>query len=161
MPADQNGVISPNDIQHDYLSLDNHANVCIFNNESILENIKEIKRAQPVNGLGGNIKLYKRFGNHPIFGNVMIDPDNKFNIVSLHQLLKKGYRYRTDKDNTYTFIVNKTDDIILTFTRDTKGGFYKLPISEVRSPSKPISLSLSAFPSSLLEVERERSVLAV
>eukprot|EP00597_Dinobryon_sp_UTEXLB2267_P013172 CAMPEP_0170111118 /NCGR_PEP_ID=MMETSP0020_2-20130122/8288_1 /TAXON_ID=98059 /ORGANISM="Dinobryon sp., Strain UTEXLB2267" /LENGTH=230 /DNA_ID=CAMNT_0010336593 /DNA_START=830 /DNA_END=1519 /DNA_ORIENTATION=- len=55
-------------------SLDNHANVCIFANPFLLENLRDLKRV----------------GDHPIFKTVFVDPRNKYNLVGEPIIRKHG-----------------------------------------------------------------------
>mmetsp|Transcript_24144 Transcript_24144/g.34601 ORF Transcript_24144/g.34601 Transcript_24144/m.34601 type:complete len:140 (-) Transcript_24144:406-825(-) len=98
-------------------SLDNHANVCIFANPFLLENLRDLKRV----------------GDHPIFKTVFVDPRNKYNLVGEPIIRKHGMQINRGKDDLYKDLVRKSDGkIVMRFHLDHRDGFYKAPFSNAK-----------------------------
>ena len=62
-------------------------------------------------------------GDHPVFGEVIYSPENKFNIVGQPCLREKGYLLHLSQDNKYYFVVNKEGKVIAICDLDESDGF--------------------------------------
>jgi hypothetical protein len=107
------------------LSLDNHANIHIWVSSEYLTNVHKV-RPVTVGGVGGLCKRLDTVGEHPLFGEVFIDKDNCYNIISSDLVRQHaGYYRRTSADNETEYLYNKSLRSVFTFIRDPKDGFYK------------------------------------
>ena len=134
-------------------SLDGHANVCIFNNASVLSNLRQLKIPKRVKGVGGTVRVYDTVGDHPILGEVIYDPENDYNLVSQHVLRKRGYLIRLSRDNNVSDVVDsKNENLVMHFRYDSNDGFYKCPM-HISSQEE----SLVANPNSLIKPVHNRA----
>ena len=137
----------------DCYSLDGHANICIFNNAKVLTNLREIKIPKRVKGIGGTVQHYNTIGNHPIFGEVIYDPNNEYNLVGQPVLRKLGLLIRISADNSFIDVVDgKTENLVMHFRLDESDGFYKSPMF----PSTP-EKTFVASPHSLIKPVHNRA----
>jgi len=114
-------------------SLDNHANVCIFANPFLLENLRDLEEPKVIEGLCGMKANIKRVGDHPIFKTVFVDPRNKYNLVGEPIIRKHGMQINRGKDDLYKDLVRKSDGkIVMRFHLDHRDGFYKAPFSNAK-----------------------------
>ena len=56
------------------VNIDDHANVHLFCNKSLLTNIRKLDNPIKVNGMGGLHKNIEYMGTHPLLGDVLYDP---------------------------------------------------------------------------------------
>ena len=117
-------------------SLDDHANVCIFRNSALLSNVRTVAKPFSVEGIGGTCIEYYMVGDHPVFGEMIYSPENKYNIVRQPCLREKGYLLRLSQDNKYYFDIAKV-------YLEQSDGFYKAPFDR---PQPSIELPASAEP---------------
>ena len=114
------------------MSLDGHANICVFNNKSQLQNVRKLSQPYIIEGLHGSKFSYQYVGDHPLLGEVIYDESNKYNIVSQAVLRKNGYLVSISEDNDYIDVVKSGAKIpIMRFYLDNRDGFYKCPFSSV------------------------------
>ena len=107
------------------LNLDSHANIHVFKNPALLENIRPAPKPIRVRGVGG-IVTYKLIGDHKIFGEVIFDKNNEFNILSQTLAREKGYLVTISSDNNTIYLINKNyNNHTLIFKLDVRDGFYK------------------------------------
>jgi hypothetical protein len=114
----------------EYLNLDSHANINVFMNESLLSNIKKVQPIK-VKGFGGMYKYLDTVGDHPLLGEVFLEKDNDFNIISVTAMrVEHGYFRRISKDNLKEYLYNDDLQSIFTFDLDPADGFYKISVKE-------------------------------
>jgi len=82
-----------------YYTLDNHADICIFCNASLLTNIRPAEHR--VSGISDTRVSFDQVGDHPYYGTIIYAPKNKYNLIAMRVIKDNGHRYITDKDNTY------------------------------------------------------------
>ena len=121
-------------LQHEknqnYMNLDGHSNLHVFSNEKLCTNIRKVRPIK-VKGFGGFIKTLDTVGDHPLLGEVFIDKDNGYNIISCDLArTESGYFRRTSKDNLKEFLYNEDLKSVFTFDRDPVDGFYKISVKE-------------------------------
>ena len=108
-----------------YYTLDNHADICIFCNASLLTNIRPSERR--VSGISDTRVSFDQVGDHPYCGTVIYAPKNKYNhLIAMGVIKDNGHRYITDKDNTFIAIVDQDDRLLLKFDYDPSDKFYKV-----------------------------------
>ena len=113
-----------------YLNLDGHSNIHVFSNEKLTTNIRKVRPIK-VKGFGGFIKTLDTVGDHPLLGEVFIDKENGYNIVSCDLArTESGYFRRTSKDNLKEFLYNEDLKSVFTFDRDPVDGFYKCSVRD-------------------------------
>jgi hypothetical protein len=90
-----------------------------------------------VKGFGGFTKHLDTAGDHPLLGEVLIDPENEYNIVS-YDLLREcgGYLRSISEDNKKEYLYNKEINSVLTFERDPFDGFYKMSMKDLNKEMK-------------------------
>ena len=114
----------------EYLNLDSHANINVFMNESLLTNIRKVQPIK-VKGFGGFYKHLDTVGDHPLLGEVFLEKDNDFNIISITSMREEhGYLRRISQDNLKEFLYNDDLQSIFTFNLDPADGFYKISVKE-------------------------------
>ena len=133
------------------MSLDGHANICVFNNKTQLKNIRRLSEPYTIEGLHGTKFSYQFVGDHDILGEVIYDEANKYNIVSQSVLRKQGYLVRISEDNDYIDVVQSgATKPVMRFYLDHRDGFYKCPFNSV-------SAVKSVYNNILIKPEKERS----
>ena len=114
----------------EYINLDDHANIHVFMNESLLINVRKVQPIK-VKGFGGFYKYLDTVGDHPLLGEVFLDKDNDFNIVSITLMREQqGYFRRLSKDNLKKYLYNDDLQSVFTFELDPADGFYKILVKE-------------------------------
>ena len=112
------------------LNLDGHANIHVFSNEKLVTNIHKVRPIK-VKGFGGFIKKLDTVGDHPLLGEVFIDKENGYNIVSCDLARTEcGYFRRISKDNLKEYLYNEDLKSVFTFDRDPVDGFYKCSVRD-------------------------------
>jgi hypothetical protein len=112
------------------LNLDSHANINVFMNESLLTNIRKVKPIK-VKGFGGMYKYLDTVGDHPLLGEVFLEKDNDFNIISITSMREEhGYFRRISKDNLKEYLYNDDLQSVFTFDLDPADGFYKISLED-------------------------------
>jgi hypothetical protein len=96
-----------------YYTLDNHADICIFCNASLLTNIRPAEHR--VSGISDTRVSFDQVGDHPYCGTVIYAPKNKYNLIAMRIIKDNWHRYITDKDNTFIAIVDQDDRLLLKF----------------------------------------------
>ena len=114
----------------EYLNGDDHANIHVFMNKKLLTNIRKVVPIK-VKGFGGYYKYLDTVGDHPMLGEVFLDENNDFNIVSITALrVEHGYFRQFSKDNLKQYLQNEEIRSVFTFELDPADGFYKILVSE-------------------------------
>ena len=114
----------------EYLNGDDHANIHVFMNKRLLTNIRKVVPIK-VKGFGGFYKHLDTVGDHPLLGEVFLDEDNDFNIVSITALrTEHGYFRQFSEDNLKQYLSNDEIRSVFTFELDPADGFYKISIKE-------------------------------
>ncbi len=140
-----------------YYTLDNHADICIFCNASLLTKIRPAEHR--VSGISDTRISFDQVGDHPYCGTVIYAPKNKYNLIAMRVIKDNVHRYITDKDNTFIAIMDQNDRLLLKFNYD--------PLDKVRAEhafdfldpakaSKQSSESMVALPNALID-EAERT----
>ena len=112
-------------------NLDNHANIHVWCNDEALKNIRKVKPIK-VKGFGGFHKFLDTVGDHPLLGEVFIDKDNGYNIISCDLVREQqGYFRRTSNDNKKEYLYNDDLKSVITFERDPKDGFHKCSLRDL------------------------------
>lgn len=96
---------------------DNGANICLFHNADLLDDIVDIKKPVTISGVGGKI-VVTQVGTLPGFGTVFYSPDAPANVLSFSELWKRGHRtsIQEDGDGKAVFVtISKMRDITLNF----------------------------------------------
>ena len=120
------------------LNLDSHANINVFMNESLLSNIRKVKPIK-VKGFGGMYKYLDTVGDHPLLGEVFLEKDNDFNIISVTSMREEhGYFRRISKDNLKEYLYNDDLQSVFTFDLDPADGFYKISLEDFNNEMKRI-----------------------
>jgi hypothetical protein len=115
----------------DYVNLDPHANIHVWNNRERLTNVRKIEPVS-VTGFGGFTKTLDTIGDHPLFGEVFVDEDNAYNIISSSVMRKHyGYFRRITKDNKTEFLYSEEHKSVFRFDEDPDDGFYKISFNEL------------------------------
>jgi hypothetical protein len=116
---------------YNYCNLDSHANIHVWCNDKALRDVRKVKSIK-VKGFGGMYKHLDTVGDHPLLGEVFIDHDNEYNIISCDLIREdQGYFRRTSKDNKKEFLYNDDIKSVITFERDPMDGFYKCSIKDL------------------------------
>ena len=103
------------------------------------EHLTNVREVQPITikGFGGFQKQIGIVGDHPLLGEVFVDPSNGYNIVSTDLMRKhSGYLRRVSTDNTKEFLYHDELRSVFTFNRDQSDGFYKISIEEFNREMK-------------------------
>jgi hypothetical protein len=143
-----------------YFTLDNHADICIFCNASLLTNIRPAEHK--VSGISDTKISFDKVGDHPYCGTVIYAPKNKYNLIAMRVIKDNGHRYITDKDNTFIAIMDQNDRLLLKFDYDPLDKFYKVraehafDFMDPAKVSKQSSESAVALPNALID-EAERT----
>jgi hypothetical protein len=143
-----------------YFTLDNHADICIFCNASLLTNIRPAEHR--VSGISDTKISFDQVGDHPYCGTVIYAPKKKYNLIAMRVIKDNGHRYITDKDNTFISIMDQNDRLLLKFDYDPLDKFYKVRAEhafDFMDPAKVIkqsSESAVALPNALID-EAERT----
>ena len=108
-----------------WLLLDNQFTVDVFNNASVLKNIRELSTTMNIHCNAG-IASTNQVGDLPGYGTVWYHPNGITNILSLSRVIEKGYHVTFDsKDGDNKFIVNKSDGSApRIFTQSDTGLYY-------------------------------------
>ena len=115
---------------YNYCNLDSHANLHVWCNDKALRNVRKVKPIR-VKGFGGMFKYLDTVGDHPLLGEVFIDKDNEYNIISCDLIREdQAYFRRTSKDNMKEFLYNDDIKSVITFERDPMDGFYKCSLKD-------------------------------
>ena len=118
------------------VNMDTHANIHVWESGRHLDNVRKVKPIR-VTGFGGFSKLLDTVGDHPLLGEVFIDPDNAYNIISCDLIrMEAGYLRRTSKDNMKEYLYNDDLHSVLCFERDPSDGFYKMSINKLNDEMK-------------------------
>jgi hypothetical protein len=142
-----------------YYTLDNHADICIFCNASLLTNIRPAEHRVSVSDTRIS---FDQVGAHPYCGTVIYAPKNKYNLIAMRVIKDNGHRYITDKDKTFIAIMDQNDRLLLKFDYDPLNKFYKVRAEhafDFLDPAKVIkqsSESAVALPNALID-EAERT----
>ena len=96
-----------------FYTLDNHADICIFCNASLLTNIRPVEHR--VSGISDTRVSFDQVGDHPYCGKVIYAPKNRYSLIAMRVIKDNGHRYITKKDNTFIAIVDKNDRLLLKF----------------------------------------------
>ena len=116
---------------YNYANLDGHANIHVWCNDTALKNIRKVKPIK-VKGFGGFSKFLDTVGDHPLLGEVFVDKENGYNIISCDLVREdQGYFRRVSKDNKKEYLYNDDLKSVLTFERDPVDGFYKISLREL------------------------------
>ena len=114
----------PNCFNH--YSLDNHADISIFCNASLLTNIREHKAGLKVSGISNTSVNFTHVGDHPYCGTVIYAPNNRYNLIAMRVIRDNGHHYIVDKDNLFYAIMDKDDRMLVKFDYDPADHFYKV-----------------------------------
>ena len=120
---------------HTWLVLDTMANINVFRNPDLAENITTSSLPMNIDGVGEKGTRTQRRGVHPLFGEVWIVLENQYNIVSHYQAVKNGFLLRMSDDNKSCWLVNKDKNVSVYFEYDPEDHFFKteIPADTVRS----------------------------
>ena len=124
------------EMRAEYVNIDNHANIHVWVSSKYLTNVRQVN---PINvkGFGGFTKTLSVVGDHPLLGEVFVDEENGYNILSTDLLRKNtGYLRRTSDDNMREFLYNKELRSVISFDRDPVDGFYKVSIAKLNAEIK-------------------------
>jgi len=114
-----------------YCNIDDHANIHVWCNDEHVKNIRTVKAVKVV-GFGGMSKYLDTVGDHPLLGEVFIDKDNGYNIISVDLMREQqGYFRRINKDNTKQYLYNDDLKSVFTFERDPVDRFFKCSIKDL------------------------------
>jgi len=98
-------------INESYISLDNHANIHVWTSDEHLTNVRQVRPIE-VRGFGGFVKKIGTVGDHPLLGEVFIDRDNGYNIVSTDLMRRDaGYFRRTSEDTRKSFCTTTRPEV--------------------------------------------------
>ena len=112
-------------------NLDSHANIHVWCNDEALKNVRKVKPIK-VKGFGGFHKFLDTVGDHPLLGEVFIDKENGYNIISCDLVREQqGYFRRTSKDNKKEYLYNDELKSVITFERDPTDGFHKCSLRDL------------------------------
>jgi len=114
---------SSNHIPMDWILLDNQSTIDIFTNSSLLKNIRESPTPLKILSTGG-ITYTNLIGDLPGYGQVWYHPQGIANILSLSNLIKKGYKITYSSSDSNTFDVTKHDGTVKVFKQSDSGLFF-------------------------------------
>ena len=126
---------------HTWLALDTMANINVFRNPDLVENLSISSLPMNIDGVGEKGTRTQRRGVHPLFGEVWIVPENQYNIVSHYQALKNGFLLRMSSDNKSCWLVNKDKNVSVYFEHDPEDHFFKTEINSETVRSKAFALT--------------------
>ena len=111
----RNNNIDTEDCETKY-TLDGFAGIHLWNDEKLLSNVRKVNGRVFVTGVGGIKKEIFKIGDHPLFKEVFICPDNKYNIISeCKARTDSGYYLRVNKDNTIKYLYNPDIKSVIPF----------------------------------------------
>ena len=97
-------------------TLDGFAGIHLWNDEKLLSNVRNVNGRVFVTGVGGIKKEIFKVGDHPLFNEVFICPENKYNIISeCKARTDSGYYLRVNKDNTIKYLYNPDIKSVIPF----------------------------------------------
>ena len=143
-----------------YYTLDNHADICIFCNASLLTNIRPAEHR--VSGISDTKVSFDQVGDHPYCGTVIYTRNNKYNLIAMGVIKNNRHRYITDKDNTFIAIVAQNNRLLLKFDYDSSDKLYKVRAEHAFDFLDPAKVSKQssepsvALPNALID-EAERT----
>jgi hypothetical protein len=115
---------------YNFCNIDDHANIHVWCNDEAVMNVRKVKPIK-VRGFGGFTKNLDTVGDHPLLGEVFIDKENGYNIISADLIREEqGYFRRLSKDNMKQFLYNDDLHSVFTFERDPLDGFFKCSITD-------------------------------
>ena len=112
------------------VNIDDHSNIHLFCNKRLLTNVKKLKTPVKVVGVGGMFKNVEYVGEHPLLGEVLYDPDNGYNIMSMDLLEELGYVDRKSEDRQTLFLYHKENKSVIAFKKDPFDRFWKCPVEQ-------------------------------
>ena len=112
------------------VNIDDHANIHLFANKSLLTNLRKLKDPIRVVGMGGMSKFIEYIGEHPLLGDVLYDPNNGYNIMSMDLLEELGYIDRKSEDRKTLYLYHKENKSVIAFKKDPFDRFWKCPVEE-------------------------------
>ena len=126
------------DRNENMISLDSHANIHVWVSGDHLTNIHKV-RPVTVSGVGGLVKVLDTVGDHPLFGEIFIDKNNGYNIISSDLVRQQcGYYRRISDDNEIEYLYNKSLRSVFKFDRDPNDGFYKISFRQFNNELRRI-----------------------
>ncbi len=141
-----------------YYTLDNHADICIFCNASLLTNIRPEEHR--VSGISDTRDSFDQVGDYPYCGKGIYAPKNKYNLIAMRVIKDNGHRHITNKDNRLIAIVDQNDRLLLKFDYDPLDKFYNKVKAEhafdLLDPAKVSKQSSEPLPNALVD-EAERT----
>jgi len=110
------------------VNLDDHANIHLFCNKRLLTDVKRLKDPVRIAGIGGMSIEVSQLGQHPLLGDVLYEPKNGYNIMSLDLLEEMGYEDRKATDKKTRYLYNAATKSLITFHKDPIDRFWKCPV---------------------------------
>jgi hypothetical protein len=126
---------------HTWLVLDTMANINVFRNPDLVEQVSTSSLPMNIDGVGEKGTRTQRRGVHPLFGEVWIVPENQYNIVSHYQAVKNGFLLRMAPDNKSCWLVNANRNVSVYFEYDPDDHFFKAEISADTVRSKAFNMT--------------------
>ena len=80
--------------------------------------------------MGGLSKFIEYIGEHPLLGDVLYDPNNGYNIMSMDLLEELGYIDRKSEDRKTLYLYHKENKSVIAFKKDPYDRFWKCPVHE-------------------------------
>jgi hypothetical protein len=114
---------SSNHISMDWILLDNQSTINIFTNSSLLKNLRKSPTPLKIFSSGGTTDT-NIIWDLPRYGQVWYHPLGIANILSLSNLIKKGYKITYSSSDSNTFNVTKPDGTIRVFKQSDTGLFF-------------------------------------
>ena len=140
-----------------WILLDNQSTVDVFQNASLLKNIRTSNTQMDIHCNAG-VSTTQQIGDLPGYGTVWYNPNGIANILSLSRVRERGYRVTYDSDNGNRFLVHKDNGTARVFEQSARGLFYM----DVKNQGSEVSLvtTVSDNSDSYTQQDYSRAVLA-
>jgi len=126
--------------------LDSMANVSVCNNKDLLTNVLNLEKPIGMRGLGWISKKSTNIETHPLFGDMLIDEDNPYNILSLERAQAMGFKETTSNDQKSKILNHPEKGFCLVLHKDDRDKFYKVHANAVPATLRSVySASLQSF----------------
>jgi hypothetical protein len=100
--------VKPKSVSKSWILLDNQSTVDVFNNKEVLKNMRHSTTTMNIHCNAG-VATTNTIAEFPGFGTVWYHPKGIVNILSLSQVVKRGYHVMFDSKEGNKFIVHKPD----------------------------------------------------
>ena len=126
-----NSNVKPNPVSKSWILLDNQSTVDVSNNKEVLKNMRHSTTTMNIHCNAG-VATTNTIADLPGHGTVWYHPKGIANILSLSQVVKKGYHVMFDSKERNKFIVHKPDGRRTQVFKQSTGGIYYMDINENR-----------------------------